>query len=297
MRRNCITTAVPLLCLLTAAILGISCHRPYAATANTSFTDDYGRTVAVPSAPQRIVSASPAVTEILFSIGAGDLLVGRTDFCAYPPKAASVESIGGISNLNVEKIASLNPDLVISGSMVPKKTTLQLEKMGVPIVCIIEKQTFNGLYGNIEAIGRLVGRSQQADSLCHLIRQRASRIPAAAKERPSVYYVVGFGSTGNYTAGGNSFINDIILLAGGRNIAESVKGWNYSTEALIQADPDFIVIRREDSARFCSTRPYSDLSAVRSGRVAAIESGTIDLQSPRNVDAVETLAAFIRNHQ
>ena len=64
-------------------------------------------------------------------------LVGRTDYCIYPPEAQSVPSIGGISNLNVEKIVSLNPDLVISGSMIPQKSSLQLEQMGVPIVCVI----------------------------------------------------------------------------------------------------------------------------------------------------------------
>ena len=81
--------------------------------ATVAFTDDYNRTVQVPKAPQRVVSTSPAVTEIIYALGGGDILVGRTDFCSYPPEALQIESIGGISNLNVEKIVSLNPDIVI----------------------------------------------------------------------------------------------------------------------------------------------------------------------------------------
>lgn len=103
---------------------------------------------------------------------------------------------------------------------------------------------------------------------------------------PKVYYVVGFGAGGNFTAGGNTFINDIIRMAGGRNIAEGIEGWSYSLEALMKENPDYIIVRREDSAAFCTMKPYNTLGAVRQGRVIGIESGTLDLQVPRNIDAV-----------
>lgn len=255
--------------------------------------DDYGREISVPLSPSRVVSTSPAVTEIVFALGAGELLVGRTDFCTYPPQAAHIESIGGISNLNIEKVVSLKPDLVISGSMVPRRGTELLDKMGIPVVCIIEKHTFDDLYGNIARIGQLVGRTHQADSLIALIRSQLADLVAdtlpATDTLPTLYYVVGFGSGGNYTAGGSSHINEILQLAGGRNIAEDITGWSYSLEALLAADPDYVVIRREDSARFCHTRPYNRLCAVRSHRVIAIESGTIDIQGPRNLQAVKTI--------
>ena len=249
-------------------------------------TDDYGRTIVVPAHPQRVVSLSPAVTEIIYALGAQDVLVGRTDFCEYPPEAAGIPSIGGISNLNIEKILSLDPDLVISGSMVGKKVTDQMDQMGVPMVCVIEKPKFEALYDNITAIGRLVGREHEADSLNELLQNRASQLPTTHSQLPTVYYVVGFGPAGNFTAGGNTFINDIIRMAGGRNIAEDVEGWSYSLEALVDADPDYIIVRREDSAAFCSMKPYNRLTAVRDGHVIGIVSGTLDLQVPRNIDAI-----------
>lgn len=254
-------------------------------------TDDYGRTVAYPTHPQRIVSTSPAITEIICALGAQELLVGRTDFCSYPPTVSNIESIGGISNLNIEKVVSLRPDLVISGSMVPKKSTEQLEKMHVPIVCVIEQQRFEGLFDNITKVGHLIGYEREADSLNSLLRSRYEALAhTITAPLPSVYYVVGYGKSGNFTASGNTFINDIIEHAGGYNVAADINGWEYSLEALLTADPDYIVIRREDSASFCRMMPYTQLTAVKSGHVIALESGTIDLQVPRNIDCIELLS-------
>ena len=273
--------------LVAAAMLTLSACNTSASSnpeQTVAYTDDYQHTVQVPVNPTRIVSTSPAVTEIIYALKA--------------PEAQSVPSIGGISNLNVEKIVSLNPDLVISGSMIPQKSSLQLEQMGVPIVCVIEKHRFDGLYENISKIGQLVGRTHEADSLVGLMKSQLQSLTQQLADadtcRPSVYYVVGFGPSGNFTAGGNSFINDLINMAGGRNIAADITGWSYSLEALMQANPDYIIIRREDSAAFCRTNPYNRLDAVKQGRVIGLESGTIDLQVPRNLQAIRLLSQRLK---
>ncbi len=179
--------------------------------------------------------------------------------------------------------------------MIPKKSTVQREKMGVPTVCVIEQQRYEGLYDNISKIGSLIGRTKAADSLNALLRDRLKRLNVQTTAQPkSVYYVVGFGASGNFTAGGDSFINDIIRLAGGRNIAEDNSGWSYSLEKLMQQNPDYIVIRKEDSTSFCRMAPYNNLDAVKNGRVIAIESSLIDLQVPRNTEAIQFL--FDRLH-
>lgn len=274
-------------------LLFAACGGPQQQAATTdTVTDDYGRTVVIPAHPQRVVSLSPAVTEIIYALGADSLLVGRTDFCEYPAEALLIPTVGGISNLNIEKILSLNPDLVISGSMVGKKATDQMDQMGTPMVCVIEKPRFEALYDNIRAIGRLVGKEKEADSLVESLKWKVERLLADTSlstfnsQLSTCYYVVGFGPTGNFTAGGNTFINDIIRMAGGRNIAEEVEGWNYSLEALMQENPDYIIVRREDSAAFCGMKPYNTLDAVRKGHVIGIVSGTLDLQVPRNIDAI-----------
>ena len=267
--------------LVAAAMLTLSACNTSASSnqeQTIAYTDDYQHTVQVPVNPTRIVSTSPAVTEIIYALKAENLLIGRTDYCIYPPEAQSVPSIGGISNLNVEKIVSLKPDLVIS--------------------CVIEKHRFDGLYENISKIGKLVGRTHEADSLVGLMKSQLQSLTQQLADgdtcRPSVYYVVGFGPSGNFTAGGNSFINDLINMAGGRNIAADITGWSYSLEALMQANPDYIIIRREDSATFCRTNPYNRLDAVKQGRVIGLESGTIDLQVPRNLQAIRLLSQRLK---
>ena len=279
--------------ILGLVLLFAACGGPQQQAATTdTVTDDYGRTVVIPAHPQRVVSLSPAVTEIIYALGADSLLVGRTDFCEYPAEALQIPTVGGISNLNIEKILSLNPDLVISGSMVGKKATDQMDQMGTPMVCVIEKPRFEALYDNIRAIGRLVGKEKEADSLVESLKWKVERLLVDTSlstfnsQLSTCYYVVGFGPTGNFTAGGNTFINDIIRMAGGRNIAEEVEGWNYSLEALMQENPDYIIVRREDSAAFCGMKPYNTLDAVRKGHVIGIVSGTLDLQVPRNIDAI-----------
>ena len=282
------------LLLVSAVLLLAGCRQAATPIAKTTDTvvDDYGRQVLVPAAPKRVVSLSPAVTEIMFALGADSMLVGRTEFCVYPPQAASIENIGGISNLNIEKVLSVNPDLIISGSMVPEKVVQQFQTMGVPLVCVIEKPVFEGLYDNIAKIGNLVRHDRQADSLCGVLREEVAAMTQDSESHlphPTVYYVVGYGKGGNFTAGGNTFINDIITMAGGQNIAADNEGWTYSLEALMQADPDYILIRREDSASFCHTAPYSRLKAVRGGNIIVLEEGILDLQVPRNIELIKRL--------
>ncbi len=286
-----------ILLFLSLLLHGCGGHPAPATLSNScyDYVDDYGTRVQVPSRPQRIVSASPAVTAILFDLGAGCRLVGRTDYCTYPPAVADIASIGGISNLNIEMILSLQPDLVISGSMIPRESVATLNSLGVPMVCVIEQPRFDSLYSNIAKIGRLAGCEERAARLNDTLRRRVAAVSQQLQDslhrqsRPKVYYVVGFGKGGNFTAGGNTFINDVITMAGGENIAQDIKGWNISMEAIFQRDPDYIVLRREDADAFCKMNPYNQLRAVQEGHVIPIESGLLDVQTPRNIEAVEQL--------
>ncbi|MBO5963666.1 MAG: ABC transporter substrate-binding protein, partial [Bacteroidales bacterium] len=116
-------------------------------------------------------------------------------------------------------------------------------------------------------------------------------------KKPSVYYVAGFGETGDYTAGGNTFINDIIRLAGGENLAKDLNGWAISKEAIFARQPDFIIVRQEDLNTFKSTAPYNKLKAVIENRVLGIESSLTDCQTLRSVEAIKQINDFISKNQ
>lgn len=112
---------------------------------------------------------------------------------------------------------------------------------------------------------------------------------ANADENPTVYYVVGYGEYGDYTAGGDTFVNDILTAAGGDNIASDVEGWSYSTETLLEKDPQYVILNAYNEEGFCTTDPYTELSAVKNGFVETIDTNMLDRQGPRKQDAVVEL--------
>ncbi len=282
--------------LLCFSLFFSACHNPKTVQKQESFftwEDSYHRHVQLDTAPQRIVSISPAITEVMFLIGAQDKLVGVSDFCQYPPETEKITKIGGMHNINFEMLLSLHPDVVLIGSMISQKDVEVIEKMGIPVICIVEESSLEGMADMMEVIGRITQCEQNAEGEAARWREEIADLKAhapAPKDRKSVYYVVGFGDAGDFTAPKGTHIHEIIEYAGCQNVGEALTGWNVSREFLFQSDPDIILIRKEDKDAFCSLYPYTLLKAVKENQVYAIESGWIDVVSPRNLKAV----AFLR---
>ena len=263
--------------ILGAVLFFTACNSPKSNSKEAFFTweDSYHRHVQLDTAPQRIVSISPAITEVMFLVGAQDKLVGVSDFCNYPPETEKITKIGGMHNINFEQLLSLHPDVVLIGSMISQKDVDAIEKMGIPVICIVEESSLEGMAEMMEVVGKIT----QCEG-------KGGNAPNPA-DRKCVYYVVGFGDGGDFTAPKNTHIQEIIELAGGRNAGDSLTGWNISREYLFKVNPDIIVVRREDRDAFVSRHPYTQLDAVKNGKVYPIESGWIDVVSLRNMQAVD----------
>ncbi|HBN04262.1 MAG TPA: ABC transporter substrate-binding protein [Bacteroidales bacterium] len=252
--------------------------------------------------PMKVVSVSPAVTEILFALDCGDRLIGRTDFCNYPPEAKNIKSIGGINNTNLEEVIKLKPDLVITSSIFTKKMFQTIEDAGIPIISFRETNTIEGLYETIEMLGEVMDKETKAKSIIDSFKEDLKNVKikrdSVQKIRktttlPKVYYVVGFGQMGDFSAGKNTFINEIITLAQGDNIAKESLNWSFSKEEIFANQPDYIFIRKEDSAQFVKTHPYTHLKAVKGNKVFGIESNLMDILSPRTIKAIEFISEKI----
>ena len=280
-------------CVLLLALA--ACHSPKTVQNQEAFftwEDSYQRHVQLDTAPQRVVSISPAITEVMFLVGAQDKLVGVSDFCEYPPETSKITKIGGMHNINFEVLLSLHPDVVLIGSMISQKDVDAIEKMGIPVICIVEEKSLEGMADMMEVIGRITQCEEKAETEAARWREKIADLKAhapAPKDRKSVYYVVGFGDAGDFTAPKGTHIHEIIELAGCENVGGSVTNWNVSREFLFQQNPDIILIRKEDMEAFCSSNPYNKLKAVKEKHVFPIESGWIDVVSPRNIKAVELL--------
>lgn len=289
------------LCSLLFISLFGACHSPKTARQKEAFftwEDSYHRSIELKEAPQRIVSISPAITEVMFLVGAQDKLVGISDFCKFPPETEKITKVGGMHNINFEVLLSLHPDVVLIGSMVSQKDVDAIEQMGIPVVCIVEESSLEGMSEMMEVIGRITQCEEKGNAEAaqwrEKITERKTHAPAP-ENRKCVYYVVGFGDGGDFTAPKNTHIQEIIELAGARNAGDSLTGWNISREYLFKVDPDIILVRREDSAAFVSRHPYTQLNAVKGGSVYGIESGWIDVVSLRNMNAVDYIAEICGN--
>ncbi|MBR4638338.1 MAG: ABC transporter substrate-binding protein, partial [Bacteroidales bacterium] len=256
---------------LMVALSFTGCHSPKTAPKEAFFTweDSYHRPITLAEAPQRIVSISPAITEVMFLVGAQDKLVGVSDFCKYPPETEKITKVGGMHNINFEVLLSLHPDVVLIGSMISQQDVDAIEKMGIPVVCIVEESSLEGMAEMMEVVGKITQCEGKGNAEAALWREKIAERKAnapAPENRKCVYYVVGFGDGGDFTAPKNTHIQEIIELAGARNAGDSLTGWNISREYLFKVDPDIILVRREDSAAFVSRHPYTQLNAVKGGR-------------------------------
>lgn len=288
----------------TAAPAAAATSAPPPAAAGITFTDDLGRTVELAATPQRIVSIAPSVTEMLFAIGAGDQVVGVTEFCNFPPEAQEREKIGGFSvrSISVEAIVGLEPDLVIAGTADQAPISEALEPLGVNIV-VLAPLSFADVYANISALGEITGNADQAQQVADEMQERVDAVVAVvaeipADERPRVFYEV-FGEP-LITAGPDTFIGEMIDLAGATNIFADVNE-DYpqiSAEEVVARDPQVILApdshQPAPTPELLAQRPgWAEISAVQNERVYQMDGDMVSRPGPRLADALEAMVAAL----
>lgn len=266
-----------------------------------ALTDDLGREVVVSALPERIISLAPSNTEVLFAVGAGDQVVGVTEFCNYPPEAQNREKIGGFSpdTISVEKIVSLEPDLVFSAGSIQQPVIEALEQAGIPVFAF-DPERLEGVYKNIETAGRLTGHEAEAAGVVTEMQDRVAAVTEKTQaipedERPTVFYEVWHEPL--MTAGPTTFIGELIDLAGGKNIFADVTEEypQVSAETILQRDPDVILgpdsHGEELTAEKIKTRPgWGDIRAVQEGRIFLVNGDIVSRSGPRLADALEDIA-------
>jgi iron complex transport system substrate-binding protein len=273
------------------------------------FVDDLGYTLTLTSPPERIVSLGPSNTEILFAVGAGDNVVGVTDFCNYPYdfaawiEAGNMSSIGNYYDPSVEPIVALDPDLVLAttGSL---EATETLRDLGYNVL-VIEPENLTFVLRDILLVGRATNNYEEAVALKSEIEQRIDAVTAKAAEAtttPKVYHEVW--NEPLMSAGPTTFIDELITLAGGENIFhDATTSWpTISSEAVIEKNPDVLFfpdmyMGREnfyETIEAVEDRPgWDTITAVQNGALYEINADIISRSGPRLVDALEILAKMV----
>lgn len=291
--------------LLVASSLLAACAPAAPTTAAPQvFTDGLGRDVTLAAPAQRVVSMAPSITEILYAVGAGGQVIGRDEFSNYPADAAVLPSIGGsMGDYNYEQIVSLEPDLVLAAEINTPEQVKALEDLGVTVYYLSNPTDMDGVYAMLQIVGDLTGHADEASALVENLKARVSAVEdkmANVTTRPKVFYELdGSDPAKPWTAGSGTFIDMLIQMAGGENVAATMEGaWGQlSQEALLLADPDFILLG--DAAygttpEMVAARPgWESLTAVKDGRVLPFNDDTVSRPGPRLVDALEELARLL----
>jgi iron complex transport system substrate-binding protein len=276
---------------------------PVAAKYPMNVTDDKDRTVVIKNMPERIVSLSPKNTEMLFALGLGDKVVGDTDYCNYPAAAVNKTKVGGITNVNVEQVAALNPDVIFADSLTKKEAAEKLESMGYPTV-VNDPRNVSDITMSILRMGKACGVDDNATSLVSEINSKIKAItdktaPLNQSQKPRVLMLLD--TYDFYVAGSNCYGDELINVTGGTNVAASLNDYKaMSKEAIIAADPDIIIMPVDSysQADFEKLKNGTDdwmkqLSAVKNGKVFAVASDPIFRPGPRVVDAAQAMAKII----
>jgi iron complex transport system substrate-binding protein len=258
------------------------------------FTDGMNREIVLEEEPMRVISVAPSITETIFAIGSESKLIGRTDYCNYPDAAQRIESIGSLQEVNIEKVSELEPDIVLASTHFKEETLNKIESLGIPVAMIISQESFEGVYSNIETIGKILNEKDEAAVLIDDMKSSVDYVKNNVEgiEKKSVYYVIGYGEYGDYTATGDTFIHEMLEMAGGKNVAEDATGWKFSLEKLVEADPAVVIAEDNPStiAGIKEANGYKDLSAIKEGNLYGITKGKIELMGPRLADGLVEIA-------
>jgi len=279
---------------------------PAFAIQNKIIKDDMGFNFILSSPPQRIISLAPNITEILFALDLDERVVGVTRYCDFPEEAINKEKIGGMIDPNIEKIKSLNPDLVVAFRGNSLRILKRLREINVPVFVLEMGTNIESVFQIIEKIGAVTSKKDTSERLIKSLKERYVNITTVLQDvhyKPKVF--ISLHGKGLWTCGKESFLNDLISKAKGINIAGEIKRrWIlYNREELIHANPEIIIILSKSQKEYNQTRRWikkeSYLESTRSvanDKIYFLDQNITTRPGPRIIDALECLARILHPH-
>lgn len=261
--------------------------------------DDFGNEVTLEKAPESIVSLAPVDTEILFALGAGDSVTGRTDYCNYPEEAADVDSIGTYMEPNMELILSKSPDLVVASGFIDDNIRQQLEENGTAIF-ITNASDLESTEKNIETLGKLIGHDAEAEEVVKNMEDEWTDLSAElenVKEEKSAFIDIG----SLYSAGPSSLLDNSMQMIKVENVAaDADSAWpQLSAEAVVEANPDVYISLYSTLEDVQQTAGLSDFACLNEdgGFIyiddSSVEGDMIQRPGPRYVEGLKVLAELV----
>lgn len=286
--------------ILTGLLIMTGCSNETNDNYTIIYTDSFGYTTTFEKKPVSIVSLSPNVTEIICALELEENLIGVTDFCDYPLSVKKIQSVGSVTEPNIELIMQLNPDIIITDGVQSEQIINKIRDLGLKVIITRANETFDGTFDIIEDIAKVTGKDEKANEIItemktelNIIFQKVEQI----QDKKKVYYSISLSEAGLFTAGNNTYINELLNKAGLINIASDMEGWTYNIENLLINDPDYIICSNLNGEKndILQYEPLKDLKAVKNQRIIEIDENLIARQSPRNIDGIKLLLKEIYN--
>ena len=272
-------------------------------TASTvTLTDMTGRKITLDAPAERVVALTAADCEILYALGAGDLLVGRGEYCDYPAEVLDVPSVQSGYETNIEQIIALEPQVLLMSTMAQTEEQVQqLEAAGIHVV-VSDAQDIEGTYTAINMIGTLTGKQAEAASIVESMQKTFDEIKANAGDgTKTVYFEVSPLQYGLWTAGSSTFMDEIANMLGLTNCFADVTGWGeISEEQVLERNPDYIVTISmyygegpTPEEEILSRTGWENVTAVKDGKILNLQNNELSRPGPRLADGAKAMYDFV----
>ncbi len=265
--------------------------------------DATGESITFKEAPKKIISISPAETESLFALGLDEQIVGVSDYDDYPAAATTKPKMGGLYNPNEEAIIAAQPDLVLTGISMSVEATKHLRDLGITIFKT-DPKSVDDVIGNIEIFGQITDHQAEAKTVVDTIIHDRDEVTEAVKsltpeQKKKVYIEFSLG----WTVGSGEYMNDLINLAGGVNVAADTVGWNeISEEKIINDNPDVILFSKnviDDKTKkkldeiIKARSGWDQITAVKNNAIHGLDDNLISRPGPRVTEGLKEIASAI----
>ena len=246
--------------------------------------------------PMRIISLVPSVTEALFDLGVGDRVVGNTTYCKRPPEAANKEKVGTAISVNIEKVLTLKPDIVLASTLIRPDEKKKLMNLGINVITLEYPKSFDEICAQFLKLGEILGEEKSANKIVNKAKKDVFFVAErhANKEKPTVF--VQIGAKPLVTVNKDSFIHDFIIFAGGVNVTEDIENIKYSREQVLVDNPDVIITVtmgiNGDGEKKVWQR-YQSMNAIKNDRIYVMDADLFC--SPTPITFVKTLEKVVVN--
>jgi len=268
---------------------------PKSAGPVVTITDDASRTVTIEGVPQRIVSLAPANTEIVYSLGLFERLVGVTTFDDYPAQVKDVAKVGDFQTPNLEAIAAVKPDLILVTGGVQADIIGKLEGTGARVL-VVDPKTLDGVFSSIGSVAKVLGATAKGDEVVAKMKADLADISKriASDKAKRVFVEIGWNPL--FTAGKGTLLDDLITKAGGINVVAQNDYVGYSVEQLVRDQPEVYLGTKSslgDPLGVAERPGYSALKAIQAGSIYALDDNLVSRPGPRVVEGVLAIAKIL----